>query len=152
MKNLAQLVILAVLVGAQVACEPSVEEQYIPPPKTVVANGPRARKALSCSLTPAQSIEALRHKLLEAASAEWGYATGSPNVIVAEIAQGSGVAYVSWVVLQKAGSGAWQTYGIPSPIVMDSGHKNVYIETKGRSHTFEVRMSKKRTIRLPLPE
>lgn len=152
MKNLAQLGFLAVLVGAQVACEPSVEEQYIPPPKTVVANGPSVRRALTCSLSPAQSIEALKHKLLEVASAEWGYATGSPNVIVAEIAQGSGVAYVSWVVLHKADSGAWRTYGIPSPLVMDSRHNNVYIETKGWSHTFEVRMSKKRTIRLPLPE
>ncbi|WKZ79138.1 MAG: hypothetical protein QY327_07280 [Fimbriimonadaceae bacterium] len=104
------------------------------------------------TLSDSQAAAALKSAAMTVASARIGYPTRDPSVVVAELWQGSGVAYVSWVVLRSSDGKSWHVIGKPSEVVVDDSRKEVRIvEIEGDSF-FEVELpSSAKTIRLDLP-
>lgn len=108
--------------------------------------------AVASSLSREATVEALKYKTFQLARADFGYATDQSNVIVAEITQGSGVAYVSWIVLYKSEGSKWHAFGEPSRTTLDDVAKQVYIKNANGSKVFEVVFpSRNVSIKLPLP-
>lgn len=99
------------LAGVLVCCSAeSGNKETILNKKQSVEGGPDVQHAVASSLPRGATVEALKYKAFQLARADVGYATDQPNVIVAEITQGSGVAFVSWIVLYKSDGNKWHAF------------------------------------------
>ncbi len=83
---------------------------------------------------------------------EIGFETINPDVVVAELWFGSGVAYTEWVVLQKDGEGKWSVTGEPTETIIFDPDIEYRFINDGDKLYFEVRLSSRDDpVRLPIP-
>lgn len=109
-------------------------------------------KMKELTLSHSQSEAALKSATMAVASARIGYPTTDPSVVVAELWQGSGVAYASWVVLRSSDGKSWHVIGKPSEVVVADPRKKVRVTEMEGDNIFEVELpSSGKTIRLDLP-
>ncbi len=104
------------------------------------------RVANKVRLTNAQSIVALSSKTLQVAVAEYGYATNEPSVIVAELEEGSGVAYISWIVLRINADGKWESVGQSSGVHILAHPLHIEIGKVGSSWEFRAAIGDRKNI------
>lgn len=100
-------------------------------------------------LTPEQSKAAVLNKSFVLAEADFGYHIDA-NVAVAELTEGSGIAYVTWVVLRKTDKG-WVTRETSRTHVQEN-IKEILITDSGSRRTFRVNWTNhKKSVVLELP-